>query len=122
MSAICFLLDEHVPLIIQAELVRMEPEMRVYAVGDDPAPLKGTPDPDILGWIEDHGCMLIINNRATMPVHLQQHLARGRHVPGVVQLPRLLNIATILGDLVLLWGGRSPNEFQDRIVYLPLRR
>ncbi len=121
MSVVCFLLDEHVPLIIQAQLERVEPKMRVYAIGGDDAPPKGTPDPDILRWIEEHGCMLITNNRATMPVHLRAHLALGRHVPGIVQLPRRMDIGEVLEDLLLLWGASQPDEYRDQIVYLPLR-
>jgi len=65
--------------------------------------------------------MLITNNRATMPVHLRAHLARGRHVPGIVQLPRRMNVSITVDDLLLIWGASLPNEFQDQIVYLPLR-
>ena len=122
MSAVCLLLDEHVPLIIQAQLEQMEPGVTIYAIGDGIAPSRGTPDPDILCWIETHGCILVTNNRATMPVHLQEHLAQGRHVPGIVQLPRRMSIGPILDDLLLIWGVGLPDEFQDQIVYLPLRR
>jgi hypothetical protein len=122
MSAIGFLLDEHVPLIIQAQLEQMEPGIPIYAVGDGVAPPNGTPDPDILCWIEAHGCMLVTNNRATIPVHLRAHLAQDRHVPGIVQLPRRMNIGAILDDLLLIYGASLPGEFQDQIVYLPLRR
>lgn len=121
MSDICFLLDENVPLIIQALLEQRDPEIRVYAIGDGIAPPKGTPDPDILAWVEAHGCMLVTNNRATMPVHLRAHLARGRHVRGIVQLPRRMNIRATVDDLWLIWGASLPHEFRDQIVYLPLR-
>ena len=121
MSVLCFLLDENVPLIIQAQLEQREPELRVYAIGDGTAPPKGTPDPDILLWIEAHGCMLVTNNRSTIPVHLRVHLDQGRHVPGIVQLPRRMgSIGVILDDLLLLWSVSQPDEFQDQIVYLPL--
>jgi len=122
MSGICFLLDEHVPLIIQAALEQVTSEVRVYAVGDGTAPTKGATDPDILAWIEAHGCMLITNNRATMPVHLHAHLTRGQHVPGIVQLPRRMNVSVMVDDLLLIWGASGPDEFQDQIVYLPLGR
>lgn len=52
MSTICFLLDEHVPPFIQAQLARLEPNLRVYMIGDDLAPVRGTPDPGVLLWIE----------------------------------------------------------------------
>lgn len=122
MMPVCFLLDEHVPLAIQTQLEQKESEICVHVIGDETAPVKGTPDPDILGWIEANDCMLVTNNRATIPLHLQAHLARGRHVPGIVQLPRRMNIGAILDDLLLIWGAGRPGEFQDQIVYLPLRR
>jgi len=123
MSTISFLLDEHVPLLIQAQLEQMEPKLRVYAIGDGVAPPKGTPDPDILLWIEAHGCMLVTNNRSTIPVNLRAHLDQGRHVPGIIQLPRRVrSFGTILNDLLLIWGASLPDEFRDQIVYLPLRR
>ncbi len=122
MSTVCFLLDEHVPLIIQAQLEQREPGIRVYAIGEGIAPPKGVPDPDILCWIETHGCILVTNNRATMPVYLQAHMAQYRHVPGIVQLPWRMNVSAIVDDLLLIWGASLPGEFQDQIVYLPLRR
>ena len=61
-------------------------------------------------------------NRASMTVHLAAHLALGRHVPGIIQLPRRMNIGVILDDLWLIWAATQPDEFWDQIVHLPLRR
>ena len=91
-------------------------------INDDSAPVRGTLDPEILIWIEAHGCMLVTNNRASMPGHLADHLARGGHIPGIVQLPRRMNIGAILDDLWLIGAAAQPNEFQDQIVHLPLKR
>jgi len=121
MSEICFLLDENIPLTLQAQLEQTEPQLQIYAIGDGSAPPKGTSDPDILVWIEMKGCLLVTNNRATMPVHLQAHLVQGHHVPGIVQLPKRFDIGAILADLVLILGASHPDEFQDQIIYLPLR-
>lgn len=121
MNALCFLLDEHVPLAIQERLVLIEPRIRVYTIGDDDVPSKGTSDADLLRWIEERGCMLVTNNRSTIPVHLRAHINLGRHIPGIVQLPKRMHIGTILADLLLIWEASLPGEFQDQIVYLPLR-
>jgi hypothetical protein len=56
-----------------------------------------------------------------MPIHLPEHLAAGGHIPGIVQLPRRIHIGTILTELQLVWGAGEPEEFRDRITYLPLR-
>ncbi len=120
MTTTGFLLDEHVPLVIQARLAQLATGLRVYAVGDDDAPAKGTSDSDILAWIAAHDCLLVTNNRATMPVHLAAHLAGGGHVPGIVQLPRRMDIRVILDDLLLIWSAGFEGEFRDQIIYLPL--
>lgn len=120
MSAICFLLNENIPRMIRSLLEQIGPEIQVYAIGDGFAQPRGTSDPDILLWIEAHGCMLVTNNRASMPVHLQAYLTQGHHVLGIVQLPKRMNAHLIVDDIVLIWGAGMPDEFRDRIVYLPL--
>jgi hypothetical protein len=121
MNMIFFLFDENVPLVIPTQLRQAEPAIRFYTIGDGTAPNKGTPDADILSWIEANGYLLVTNNRATIPVHLQEHLARGHHVPGIVQLPKRMSIRLILEDLLLIYGASEPDEFKDQILYLPLR-
>lgn len=120
LSGTGFLLDEHVPLVIRTRLRQLAVGVRVYRVGDGVAPPASTPDPDLLVWIDDHDCLLVTNNRATMPVHLAAHLAQGRHVRGIVQLPERMNIGAVLDNLLLIRGAGLPDEFQDRITHLPL--
>lgn len=120
MTTIGFLLDEHIPLVIRERLKQSVPVMRVFVIGDDDAPSKGTPDSDLLTWIAMHNCLLVTNNRSTMPVHLREHLADGLHIPGIAQLPRRMNVGAILNDLLLIWELGQPDEFRDQIIYLPL--
>ena len=56
-----------------------------------------------------------------MPGHLRHHLAAGRHVPGILVVPFPLDIGALVEELILIWGASLPNEYQDQIVYLPLR-
>ena len=90
-------------------------------MGDEAVPPIGTLDPDILKWIETNNCLLITNNRASIPVHLKDHLAQGLHIPGINQLPRRMDIRMVLEDLLLIYLLGEPDEFQDQIIYLPLR-
>ncbi|MBX3000203.1 MAG: hypothetical protein KF893_16895 [Caldilineaceae bacterium] len=110
------------PSFIQAQLTRLQPDLRIYRIGEADAPVKGTPDADVLDWIEANGCMLITNNRASMPAHLADHIALGRHVPGIIQLPRHMNMRMVLDDLWLIWAAAQSDEFRDQIVYLPLQQ
>jgi Domain of unknown function (DUF5615) len=57
--------------------------MEVVAIDDPEAPSAGTSDPAILVWLEQHGYILVTENRSSMPRHLPDHLEAGRHVPGI---------------------------------------
>jgi hypothetical protein len=89
-------------------------------IGDELAPALGTPDPAILEWIERNGYILISQNRRTIPDHLRDHLAAGRHVPGIFLLRRRCSLGQLIQDLLLIWSVSEPNEYRDRIEYLPL--
>jgi hypothetical protein len=115
-----FLFDENVDQAIVSALRRERPEITVCQIGGHGAPAWGTPDPEILIWCEQAGFALVTNNRASMPVHLQSHLAVGRHVPAVFVLGHDSSVREILADLALIWEAAHPGEFADQIVYLPL--
>jgi len=83
-------------------------------------PLKGTPDPDILRWCEENGFILITNNRKTMPVHLADHLAAGRHVPGIFILKEDMSMGQIIDELILIAEAALEDDYQDRISFMPL--
>lgn len=119
--SLCILLDENVPLTLLARLEKITPFIQVFAVGEGDGPPKGTQDTDILNWIEAHNCLLVTNNRSTMPVHLVDHLAQGRHIPGIIQLPRRLNMVAVVDELAAMAVASLAGEYQDQIVYLPLR-
>ncbi len=77
MSAACFLLDEHIPRAVARGLALREPAIQVFILGRSGAPSLHVSDPELLIWIEEHACLLVTNNRASMPMHLQVHLHHG---------------------------------------------
>ena len=120
MSTPCFLLDEHVSHAIVRGLELREPALQIFVMGGPGAPAIGTGDPELLFWIEERGCLLVTNNRRTMPIHLRHHLEAGNHVPGILIIPARPTIGEIIDELHLIWGASLPNEYQDLIVNLPL--
>jgi hypothetical protein len=114
-----YLLDEHVDPLYQTQILRRVPELTVWLVGGLGAPRKGTLDPDILIWCEEHDFVLVTNNRHTMPDHLSDHLALGRHVPGIFILNAGMTIGETIDELLLLALASLPNEFADRTTFLP---
>lgn len=55
-----------------------------------------------------------------MPVHLADHIAQGHHVLGIILLNPNLSIGQNLEELIIIALGSFDNEYQDRIVHLPL--
>ena len=86
-------------------------------------PPSGTGDPEILLCCEANDAndfILVTNNRKSMPVHLADHLASGRHIPGILTVDITRDMAGNLDDLLLVALAALPGEYEDRIVYLPL--
>ena len=115
------LLDEHIAPLFRVQLRRRLPDLVVWEVGDIGAPPKGTLDPDILIWCEEHNFLLITNNRKSMPVHLADHLALGRHVPGILTIDLSEPIGVLLQELQDIVELSLPDEYRDRIEYVPLK-
>ena len=120
MSERKYLLDEHVSPRLKRELMRREPDKVVWCLGDLGAPPLQTGDPDILRWCEANRFTLVTYNRASMPPHLQEHLAAGRHIPGLFILKRSLPMGKIIDELTVIWGAGTSDEFADKITYLPV--
>ena len=118
--AIAYLLDEHVPLSYRVQILRRNPDLRVWVIGDPNAPPKSTPDPVILSWCEVNSFILVTNNRRTMPRHLADHLAAGRRVPGIFILNDGMSMGQTIDELLLIAQGSFDDEYRDRLVFLPL--
>ena len=115
-----YLLDEHIASLYRIQLMRQAPDLVVRMIGDPDVPPKGTLDPEILIWCEIRDFILVTNNRKSMPKHLAAHLAEGRHVPGIFVIDPSKNIGETLAELIVIAGASFPNEYRDRIEYLPL--
>jgi hypothetical protein len=120
MTEIRLLLDENVDPLYRAELLKREPALVVWIVGDPGAPAKGTPDTEILRWCEDQAFLLVTNNRKTMPRHLKEHLANGSHVPGIIELGADISFSETVDELLLICLASQLDDHQDLIIYVPL--
>jgi Domain of unknown function (DUF5615) len=119
MTPVRFLVDEDVPEALVDALLLQEPTMDILTVGQPGAPPKGTLDPDLLRAAEAMGRALISRDRRTMPDHLADHFAAGRHTWGVFLLRRRAPLARCIQDLLLIWRATTADEWVDRTEYLP---
>lgn len=83
-----------------------------------PPPL-AAPDPEILEWCERNDFILLTNNRSTMPGHLADHMAAGRHVPGVFPVSPRSHVIGLADDLALIAGASLPGEYRELILEMP---
>ncbi len=67
-----------------------------------------------------HGFCLLTGNRRSMPGHLIDHLTAGRHVPGIFTIRHGARVGDVLETLLLLLYASLPEEYGDRILYIPL--
>lgn len=107
--------DEHVAAGLLASLRQRVPELVVWRVGDP-----GMPDsaPAILRWCEDYDLVLVANSRRSLPVHLADHLASGRHLPGIFLLNPGMGMGEALEYLIPAAHMARPHEYRDRLLHL----
>ncbi|MDZ4879173.1 MAG: hypothetical protein CLLPBCKN_008611 [Chroococcidiopsis cubana SAG 39.79] len=118
--SINYLLDENLPPLYKVQLLRRQSDLIVWMIGEPGVPPTGTLDPEILLWCEINNFILVTNNRSSMPVHLAEHLAQGHYIPGIFVLRPRAEIGQVLDDLILIALAGNENEYQDRIVHIPL--
>lgn len=122
MSVIQYLLDENVAPALRTALHQERPDMVLWYVGEAGVLPKGTLDPEILVWCERNETILVTNNRASMPVHLQEHLAEGRHIPGIFILSAKMSFEQTVEELTLIWELADPEMYIDQIRFMPIFR
>jgi hypothetical protein len=79
----------------------------------------GIGDPDLLLWAEREQRILVTHDPDTMPAHLADHLAAGRHSPGVFMVRRHSTLPQIVSFLRDAAYASEPPEWQDRIQFIP---
>ena len=118
-----YLLDENLrgPLwsaMISANARSPRP-LEIIRIGDAADLPLGRSDPEILLWAERHGYVLVSADLRTIPRHLDDHLERGGHTPGVF----LVGLPCVIPELVewrfLLADEPDEDQWRDRITYLP---
>lgn len=118
-----YLLDEHLrgPLwrAIQWHNSSGVYPLDVVRVGEPPDLPLSSDDPTLLQWAEREQRILVTHDPDTMPKHLADHLAAGRHSPGVFMLRPRSTLPQILSFLVDAAYASEPGEWQDRIQFIP---
>ena len=114
-----FLLDEHISPAIQLGLKQRLPQVDVLCVGDPGAPPLGTPDPDILHFLQATQRALVTMNRRSMWQHVVEQWQIGGHLWGVFWVPRDIGYGALIRQLLLIWDTSEAEEWLDQLRDLP---
>jgi hypothetical protein len=114
-----FLLDENLPPRLKAALLRLNPAIDVARVGDPGAPPLGTPDPDVLRYLELSQRILITLNRKSMPAHIESHWTAGGHLWGLFWVRSRIPIGRLAQALFLVWEASEAEEWIDWLDWIP---
>jgi hypothetical protein len=110
--------DEDVPGDIVRGLRQRQPSldvMRVQEVG-----LVSVPDAAVLEWAAGEGRQVFTRDRNTMTAAAWERVARNLPMPGLCVIREEMRIGEVVRELELIALASEPDEWRDRVVFLPL--
>jgi hypothetical protein len=112
-----FQADADLDQTIVTALLRREPGIDFHTASA--AGLTARDDLEVLAIAARAGRILVSHDNRTMPHHFGMFLSM-QTSPGLLIVPQHLPLATVVEDLLLIWSASSPEEWVNRICYLPL--
>jgi hypothetical protein len=110
--------DENFQFQIVRGLRRRSPWLDIVRVQD--AGLSGADDPAVLDWAAREGRILLTHDIATISPPAYDRVLAGLPMPGVFKIHPSLPIAQVIEDLLLLIEVSEEDEWEGKILYLPL--
>jgi hypothetical protein len=98
---------------------RQDPGLDIVRVQD--AGLARLDDPTILAWVAEHGRILVSHDVSTLTGCAYDRVKAGQSMPGLIEVGPSVPIAAAIDDRLLIAHCGRPDEFEGRVLYLPLR-
>jgi predicted nuclease of predicted toxin-antitoxin system len=111
-----FLADEDFNNRILRGLLRRQPGLDILRIQD--TPLAGAPDSAVLEWAAQQDRVLLTHDVSTMTKHARLRL--GKKMAGIIEVSQSVTIGSVIDDLLLIAGTSTPEEFENRVEYLPI--
>ena len=115
--SIRFQADADLNQLILLAVVRREPTVDFRTA--HAASFIGLEDPGVLAFSARDDRLLVTHDHRTMPKHFADFIQR-ESSPGVLVVPQYLPVSLVADELILLWSVTEPEEWVNRICYLPL--
>lgn len=121
--ALRFLLDENLRGPFAKAILRQnllsQLTIDAMTVGEPSDLPLGSSDPQALAWASMHGHILVTEDRATMKEHLEAHLSRQLHSPGVFIVRPRSPISELTSFLTLVAHVSAVEEWSNGWHYIP---
>ncbi|NER37791.1 MAG: hypothetical protein F6J93_28170 [Oscillatoria sp. SIO1A7] len=116
---VSFLIDENLSPDLKMAVLRLNPTIDILRVGDTGAPPLGTPDPEILQYLELSKRLLVTDNRKSIPGHLEAHWANGGRIWGLFWTRPGSSLGDRAQELFLIWEVSEAEEWIDTLDWIP---
>jgi hypothetical protein len=81
--------------------------------------LDGVSDPELLKRAARDNRILVSHDRRTMLNHFRNHLAAGKHSPGLIIVAQGTAIGSIIEGIILFWAATDSQDWRDQAYHLP---
>jgi uncharacterized protein with PIN domain len=113
-----FVLDENFNGKVARGLRAQKPDVDMVRLQD--TEISGADDPTVLEWAAKEGRILLTHDLATMTKYAKERIMQGLPISGVIFIQDTLPVAKVIDDLLAILGASEPEEWENRIDFLPL--
>jgi hypothetical protein len=110
--------DENFNNDILRGVLRREPHLDLVRIQD--VGLSGSADPELLEWAAREGRAVLSHDVSTLTHFAYERVNAGLPMPGVFEVSRSVPVGSAIEDILLLVNLSLPNEWEGRVIYLPL--
>jgi predicted nuclease of predicted toxin-antitoxin system len=114
-----FLADENFDHKTLAGLKRRAPDLDIVAAQE--VGLREGEDPQVLEWAAQEERLVVTHDVSTFADFAYERITAGLHMPGVIEIPETVPRSVIIEELILIASASEPHDWDNRVVYLPLR-
>jgi hypothetical protein len=114
-----FAADENLNYNIARGLLRRKADLNIVRIQD--VGLSGKDDATVLEWAAQENRVLLTHDVATITKYAYERINEGLPMPGVIEINMNSPLGDIIEDILLLADYSYENEWEGKILYLPLK-
>jgi hypothetical protein len=114
-----FAADENLNYNIVRGLLRRKADLNIIRIQD--VGLSGKDDAAVLEWAAQEDRILLTHDVTTITKYAYERISDGLPMPGVFAIKMTSSLGEIIDDLILLADYSYEHEWENKIIYLPLK-